>query len=203
MTSDELTTKEVMWEQISLAPDASPVDPLQRNVERGLRFAHVMMSINQLEGREGAICARALAELLISKGAIQKDELETMLAQVRRQVEKLPAPKVMLAKGEDKYSCQHTVLIDCANRIHLCKARCCTFDFYLTDQDLDEGTVRWDYGRPYWIQKQEGGYCAHCEPGTWQCRIHPNRPYVCRAYDCRNDKRVWLDFEQMIPTPEL
>jgi len=181
----------------------SAVNPVQRDFERGLRFAHVMMSINQHEGREGVVFARALAELLVSKGMVGQEELETMMAQVSQQLEALPTPKVVLAKSEDKYSCQHAVTIDCASRIHLCKARCCTFAFYLTDQDLDEGVVRWDYGRPYWIQKGEGSYCVHCEPATWHCRIHPYRPYVCRAYDCRNDQRVWLDFERMIPSPEL
>lgn len=178
-------------------PQAGDTAPslLQREIERGLRFAHVMMSINQHEGREGVVFARALAELLVGKGLVAQEELETMMAQVRHEIEALPAPRVMLAKGEDKYTCAQTVLIDCANRVHLCKARCCTLDFFLSDQDLDEGIVRWDYGRPYWIARQADGYCAHCEPGTWRCHIHANRPYVCRAYDCRNDKRVWADFE--------
>jgi Fe-S-cluster containining protein len=176
---------------------------LQRDFERGLRFAHVMMSINQLEGREGAICARALAELLVSKGVVEQEELEAMMAQVRQQMEAQPTPKVMLARSEDKYNCPDTVIIDCASRVHICKAKCCTFNFYLTDQDLDEGIVKWDYGRPYWIRKRGDGYCVHCEPGTWRCRIHSYRPYVCRTYDCRNDERVWLDFERMIPSPEL
>lgn len=179
------------------------LNPVQRDLERGLRFAHVMMSINQHEGREGVVFARALAELLVSKGLVGQEELETMMAQVSQQLEGLPMPKVMLAKSEDKYHCQHAVTIDCASRIHLCKAKCCTFAFYLTDQDLDEGIVRWDYGRPYWIQTDQNGYCVHCEPGALRCRIHPYRPYVCRAYDCRNDKRVWRDFERMIPNPEL
>lgn len=179
------------------------VNPVQRDFERGLRFAHVMMSINQHEGREGVVFARALAELLIHKGLVGQEELETMMAQVSQQLEALPTPKVKLAKSEDKYSFEGAVTIDCASRVHLCKAKCCTFAFYLTEQDLDEGVVRWDYGRPYWIQTGKNGYCVHCEPGTWRCRIHPNRPYVCRAYDCRNDQRVWLDFERMIPNPEL
>jgi len=178
-------------------------NPLQRHFERGLRFAHVMMSINQLEGREGAIYARALAELLVSKGMLGQDELETMMTQVRQQLEAEPAPKVMLARSEDKYSCQDTVIIDCASRVHICKAKCCTLNFYLTDQDLDEGIVSWDYGRPYWIRKKEDDYCAHCEPGTWRCKIHEHRPYVCRAFDCRNDERIWVDFEKMIPSPDL
>jgi Fe-S-cluster containining protein len=178
-------------------------NPLQQDLQRGLRFAHVMMSINQLEGREGAIFARALAELMVGKGMVAQEELQTMMDQVREQMEAHPAPKVMLSRTEDKYSAEHTVLLDCASRIHICKARCCTLTFYLTDQDLDEGIVRWDYGRPYWIQKAEDGYCVHCEAGTHSCRVHEHRPYVCRAYDCRNDERIWLDFEGMVPNPEL
>lgn len=185
-----------------LMSDAA-VNPVQRDFERGLRFAHVMMSINQHEGREGVVFARALAELLVGKGLVAKEELETMMAQVSQQLDALPTPKVKLAKSEDKYSFEGAVIIDCASRVHLCKAKCCTFAFYLTEQDLDEGVVRWDYGRPYWIQTGNNGYCVHCEPGAWRCRIHPYRPYVCRAYDCRNDQRVWLDFERMIPNPEL
>ena len=43
-----------------------------RDVETGLRFAHMMMSINQYEGREAAIFSRALAELFVDKGIINK-----------------------------------------------------------------------------------------------------------------------------------
>lgn len=187
--------------------DASPssetaIDPLQRDFERGLRFAHQLMSITQHEGREGVIFARALAEVLVGKGIIEKQELETMMAQVEQQFAALPTPRVMLGKSEDKYASQRAVSIDCASRIHLCKARCCSFAFYLTEQDLEEGIVRWDYGRPYWIQRATDGYCVHCQPGSRHCRIHARRPYVCRAYDCRNDKRIWLDFEAMLPNPE-
>lgn len=183
--------------------DDDKIDPLQRDLQRGLRFAHVMMSINQLEGREGTIFARALAELMVGKGMIAQEELQTMMDQVREQMEAVPTPKVMLSRTEDKYTAEHTVLLDCASRIHICKAKCCTLTFYLTDQDLDEGIVRWDYGRPYWIQKREDDYCVHCDPETSRCRVHQSRPYVCRAYDCRNDERIWVDFERMIPNPEL
>jgi Fe-S-cluster containining protein len=198
---------DMMWvaeleQPVSLQGDRS-VNPLQRDLQRGLRFAHVMMSINQLEGREGAVFARALAELLVGKGMLAKEELQTMTAQVREQMEAQPAPKVMLARTDDKYSVEHTVIIDCASRIHICRAKCCTLNFYLTDQDLDEGIVKWDYGRPYWIQKREDGHCVHCDKATWRCRVHPYRPYVCRAYDCRHDERIWVDFERMIPNPEL
>jgi Fe-S-cluster containining protein len=175
---------------------------LEKHFERGLRFAHVMMSINQYEGREGTAYAQALAKVLVSKGLVEQEELDTMMAQVRQEIEAQPTPKVMLSKCDNKYQCQSTVILDCASRLHICKARCCTLDFYLSDQDLDEGIVHWEYGRPYWIRKETDGYCAHCEPGTWRCQIHSNRPYVCRIYDCHNDKRIWRDFEKMIPNME-
>lgn len=176
---------------------------LQASLDRGLRFAHVMMSINHLEGRQGVIYARALTELLLEKGLVDQQELETMVTQVRQDLDAQPSPRVMLASAPDKYESESTVTIDCASRIHLCKAKCCTFNFYLTDQDLDEGVARWDYGRPYWIQKRSDEYCVHCDPRTRRCRIHDRRPYVCRRYDCRDDERIWVDFERMIPNPEL
>ena len=176
---------------------------LQAHLDRGLRFAHVMMSINHFEGREGVVYARALTELLLNKGLLSQDELETMVSQVRQELEKQPAPRVMLAASPDKYGPNGAVSIDCASRIELCKAKCCTFNFYLTDQDLDEGIARWDYGRPYWIQKRNDAYCVHCDPESHACEIHDHRPYVCRSYDCRQDERIWVDFEKMIPSPEL
>jgi Fe-S-cluster containining protein len=199
----ELMMKVAALEQASPPVADTAGAPSQRDIERGLRFAHLMMSINQHEGREGVVFARALAELLVDKGVVEQGELETMMTQVGQQLEALPTPKVKLARSEDKYSFEGAVIIDCSSRVYLCKAKCCTFAFYLTEQDLDEGVVRWDYGRPYWIQTGSNGYCVHCERETLRCKIHRNRPYVCRAYDCRKDKRIWLDFERMIPNPEL
>lgn len=176
---------------------------LQAHLDRGLRFAHVMMSINHFEGREGVVYARALTELLLNKGLLEQDELEMMVSQVRQELERQPAPRVMLASTPGKVGDTGAVSIDCASRIEICKAKCCTFNFYLTDQDLDEGVARWDYGRPYWIQKRSDAYCVHCDPTTRTCRIHQHRPYVCRNYDCRQDERIWVDFERMIPNPDI
>ena len=33
--------------------------------------------------------------------------------------------------------------------------------------------------------------------------IHAQRPVPCRAYDCRQDQRIWSDFAQRIVSPEL
>jgi Fe-S-cluster containining protein len=90
----------------------------------------------------------------------------------------------------------------CAEVIHLCKARCCTFNFALSPIDLDEGVLRWDYGQPYLIrQRQSDGYCVHNDATTHQCTVHPTRPRICRTYDCTHDPRIWIDFEKRIPAP--
>jgi Fe-S-cluster containining protein len=178
----------------------APTEAL-KEMERGLRFAHVMLSVNQEQGSEAVAYVQALADLLVQKGLIDHEELEAPLERAREEVSKVPMPRVRLAEMGDKYADEGSVEIDCASRVHLCHARCCTLRFFLTKQDLDEGAARWDYGNPYWIKQRPDGYCVHCDPNSRGCTIHARRPHVCRQYDCRNDKRIWLDFEGRIPAP--
>ena len=169
--------------------------------ERGLRFAHIMLTVNQSQGREAIAAVAALSELLVRKGVVEEAELDAARDSARDQLAAMPQPRVRLAEMGDKYAAGTAVEIDCASRIPLCQARCCTFAFYLTAQDLDEGVARWDYGNPYWIRQRADGYCVHCDPASRACGIHARRPHVCRTYDCRNDPRVWIDFDRRIPAP--
>jgi hypothetical protein len=200
-TEDE-TVRVAMW-----APTCAPLDganaepPTPHDVERGWRFVHMLMTITGIEARQSLVCARALGELLIARGLVSVEELQAVMERVQAEVEENPIPKVTMAQGEDKYLTENNILIDCLERLPVCRARCCTFGFCLTEQDLDEGVARWDYGQPYWIRKRPDGYCAHCEPETHQCRIFEYRPFVCRVYDCRNDRRIWHDFERCILAP--
>jgi Fe-S-cluster containining protein len=182
-------------------PEQQHPNPESPDVERGLRFTHVMMTVMQDQGNEAIAYVQALTDLLVEKGVLQPDELEGPLERAREEVNKVVVPRVRLADMGDKYTNDQTVVIDCPSLIPLCKARCCTFRFFLTKQDLDEGIARWDYGNPYWISQSDDGYCCHCDAETRACTIHAQRPHVCRNYDCRHDKRVWLDFERRIPAP--
>ena len=75
--------------------------------------------------------------------------------------------------------------------------------FPLSTADLDEGVIRWDYGRPYMIrQRASDGFCVHNDPASHGCTVHTQRPSTCRRYDCRNDTRVWIDYDKRIPAPE-
>jgi Fe-S-cluster containining protein len=172
-----------------------------QEVERGLRFAHVMMSVNQDQGNEAVAYVQALADVLVEKGILTHEELEEPLEHAREEIAQVMMPRVRLADMGDKYAEGQGVVIDCASLIPLCHGRCCTFKFFLTKQDLDEGAARWDYGNPYWIKQAQDGYCVHSDPQTRACAIHARRPHVCRQFDCRNDKRIWIDFEKRIPAP--
>jgi hypothetical protein len=101
----------------------------------------------------------------------------------------------------DKYQTPSTD-IPCAELIPLCGARCCQLSFALSTEDLDEGVIRWDYGQPYLIrQRASDGFCVHNDPRSHGCTVHAQRPRACRAYDCRADPRVWIDYERRIPAP--
>jgi Fe-S-cluster containining protein len=170
-------------------------------IERGLRFSHVMMSVNSDQGNEAVAYVQALADVLVEKGILTHEELEKPLERAREEIAQIVMPRVRLMDIGDKYTDTNAVDIDCASLIHLCRGRCCSFKFFLTKQDLDEGAARWDYGNPYWIKQARDGYCVHSDVQTRACTIHAKRPHVCRQFDCRQDKRIWIDFERRIPAP--
>jgi Fe-S-cluster containining protein len=148
-----------------------------------------------------------LVELLAERGIISIEELDERKKIVgQRLIEKFveKGMGVALTKDEeDKYSYHSEVRIDCENRLPLCHAACCRLRFALSVQDVEEGKVKWDLGRPYMIRHDVDGYCHHLERTTQGCSIYQHRPLVCRAYDCRHDKRIWSDFEKKIINPEL
>lgn len=102
----------------------------------------------------------------------------------------------------DKYSFGDEVKIDCENRVHLCRAACCRLRFPLSKQDLEDG-VEWDKNAPYMNRREDDGYCYHLNRDDARCSIWTQRPLICRAFDCRDDHRIWLDFDNKIVNPGL
>lgn len=126
--------------------------------------------------------------------------LNGTLDQIRAQ-DVIAAQRVVIDEGESKYKAE-AASPPCDELLHLCKAKCCTLSFSLSTEDLDEGVVRWDYGQPYLIrQRASDTYCVHNDPTSHGCTVHAYRPRVCRVYDCRDDKRIWSDYEARIPAP--
>jgi hypothetical protein len=102
-----------------------------------------------------------------------------------------------------KYDFNHGSKVDCENRIHLCKAACCKLPLALSKEDVQEGAVRWELHQPYMIAHGEDGYCVHMDRHTHRCGVYDQRPIPCRGYDCSNDSRIWLDFENKVINPEI
>jgi hypothetical protein len=189
-----------------IVPDSSS-ELLREEIAEGLLYAHSRANANTSKLLEVASFSYALMELLMERGIITVEELderkramgERLLAKF---TEKGMGVALMKTDG-DKYAYQPTVWIDCENRIPQCRAACCRLSFALSQQDVEEGRVKWDLGHPYMIRRASDGYCHHLDRHRMGCGIYNQRPVVCRGYDCRNDARIWADFENHVPSPDL
>lgn len=83
--------------------------------------------------------------------------------------------------------------IDCTTCIPHCQARCCTLIFALTKDEVDTGNIQYNLQRPFFIARDDDGYCPHMDRQTFGCKIWENRPLRCRRYDCRDDETIWPD----------
>lgn len=161
--------------------------------------------IAELEATSAALAARTdhadlaarfewLLDALILRGQLP--------ASFRRLATKIRGERtvVRLATFRDKYAVP-SADIDCAARIPLCGARCCSFDVTLSAQDVAERVVPFDLHQPYALPRDPETKRCVCMDDAGACTVYAQRPGACRAYDCRQDPRVWIDFEARIPAP--
>lgn len=186
--------------------DTSSSTASREEVAAGLFYTHARLSQNTNKTLESTAFLYGLIELLGEKGIITTEELDARKKIVgERLIEQWKAKGlgVMLQEvEEDKYTFQGEAKIDCENRTHLCRAACCRLRFALSRQDIEEGKIKWELGRPYMIAHADG-HCTHLDRGTCRCKVRESRPLPCRGYDCRQDKRIWLDFANMVVNPNL
>jgi hypothetical protein len=177
------------------------------DVLRGLLYAHNRANANTSELCDASATVQALADLLVDEGVIERPAFEEwrQAAAARLQGEYFERGMGVAMQEFDvsKYDFEGGVEIDCENRIPLCGAACCKLPLALSREDVQEGVVRWDLGRPYLIARDDDGYCGHMDRCTHRCGIYEQRPVPCRAYDCRNDTRIWLDFDARVVNPRI
>jgi Fe-S-cluster containining protein len=188
--------------EVPPAPAPAPQKPAPEDVASALRFVHLVEAQTRARTQELAANLNALVETLVGEGqlpleAYQKRRQLTVLRENERAQREVG---LAVTDVKDKYALKQLPEIDCDARIPLCRGRCCALTFSLSVQDLDERIVRWNYGRPYLIAQREDGYCVHNDADR-HCTVYENRPAVCRSYDCRNDRRIWIDFDKRIPAP--
>jgi Fe-S-cluster containining protein len=176
-------------------------DLLRTDLAHGLRFLHKMGDETRRAVYETALTVLALVEELRETGRIEDAEHARRVAQA--EIAELARVKensrVRMELRVDKYAITDLPDIPCDELIPLCRGRCCTLHFSLSKQDLNERVVKWNYQFPYVIRQREDGYCVHNDPATRGCTVYEHRPATCRSYECRNDKRIWVDFEKRIP----
>lgn len=118
-------------------------------------------------------------------------------AYIKKMLERLMELGVGAVYG-DEDDTEETVLMDCEERKESCKAICCSFIFALTKEEAKKGTIKWNPKRPFFIARDEDGYCPHLDRESLKCKIWGDRPERCRKYDCRKDTNVWADQEEKV-----
>ena len=81
--------------------------------------------------------------------------------------------------------------VDCEKRMNTCRSICCTFQFALTKEEVEQGAIGHNLAKPFFIAREEDGYCPHLDRDSLQCSVWHERPLRCRQYDCRNDREIW------------
>lgn len=157
---------------------------------------------HRLERELAGAAARAqqLTTILEHQGKRQAGHdrlLERVTANAQQQVQ--PRYRLRLFT-EDKYQIEEPA-IDCVARLPICKGRCCSFDFELTAQDVNENATEWEPDKPFLIRHEADGFCAHWDRGSGGCTNYEKRPTTCRTFTCHDDQRIWIDFDKRIAHP--
>ncbi|HTW09970.1 MAG TPA: hypothetical protein VME46_20880 [Acidimicrobiales bacterium] len=187
-------------------PVRSPVDELERQVERGSMFTQAVFqkSFTRLSLVEAAV--REVVDVLVAQGVVDGSELSRAQAALDESrppanheagpYTKLPWPAVAIRVDPVDEPLPEPV--DCAARLPICQAVCCRLKFALSQEEVEKGAVKWDIGHPYIIRQDSTGYCCHNDVANHRCTVYEDRPQLCRRYSCRHDSRIWKDFDAMV-----
>lgn len=198
----------------------APADELERQLRHASYFVQASLEQHgRLTGKLD-VYLTSLIELLMDKGVIDAEDLARTVDTNREEKEAehrarfetdgmLPAWPTIMVRQDDAGDADAggpvapEVEVDCAARMHVCQALCCTLPFPLSAAEVEAGDVRWDLGHPYVIRQSAEGYCTHNDRGTGGCDVYDKRPAVCRGYSCAEDDRSWADFDNMVLNHEF
>ena len=138
-----------------------------------------------------------VVDILRHRGDIN-DGHARLLDKIARRARRPDKPVVKLAVIVDESEVTNADL-DCASLHPICQARCCTLNVHLGEQDVRDGKLEWEIRDPYSLPRAGDGYCIYLGREDGRCGCYHDRPGICRTYDCRQDKRIWVDFDKRIP----
>ena len=184
--------------------DPDRVHDLERQVERGNLFAHTVLTEQAARANKTEALLHGLADLLIRNDVISAEDLLAAVDTTGRQIADAGGrAKVDVAIRVDGDAPEVSAdEIDCEARIPYCKAVCCRMRWALTVEEIEQGPMKWDLGRPYFNRHNAEGYCEQIDPETHGCHIYEDRPSPCRQFSCKGDDRIWKDFDAMVINQE-
>ena len=153
------------------------------------------------ESRDAPDVARKLEYIL--EALIVGGQLPARLRRVLANIQADKPPKVRLAVIDHKRMVE-TSEVPCAELIPICGARCCGFTVVLSEEDVREGKLPFELHEPYVLERDRATKLCKCLRADGGCGAYEYRPAACRSFDCREDRRIWLDYENKIlaPAPE-
>jgi hypothetical protein len=193
------------------------VAELDRQVQRGSLFTQAVLQRTSWRISQAESMVAMLVDALARQGLVDPAELgfeaEVVPEIVEEEVECGPDstplttssiswPSVAIREDPPDAPMSPEHPVDCAARMHICKAACCHLKFPLSATEVDAGVVKWDIGHPYIIRHGTNGCCTHNERETGRCGVYEDRPRVCRVYSCVKDTRIWKDFDNMVLNEE-
>ena len=175
---------------------------LESQVEKGGLFTHSALSLHAERINRIEAFLYGLADALLAGGQVTEEQLRTHAARAAEELKQkgeMLSGGVVLRVDADPPPAEAT--IDCAARMHVCKAVCCRLSFPLSAPEIEGGKLKWELGKPYFARKDATGRCVHLDEKSG-CGVYQNRPRVCRGYSCEKDERIWKDFDRMILNQE-
>jgi hypothetical protein len=103
----------------------------------------------------------------------------------------------------DEDDLEERFILDCEDRKQCCRAICCSFIFALTKEEQQKGTIQWNPKRPYFIAREDDGFCPHLDRTSLKCKIWEDCPKRCQKYNCGKELNVWIDFKKKIINKEV
>ena len=155
----------------------------EEQMAAGIGYCHTQIKKVANQTFVAAAEVAALARILQSKGLLTEEEFLSHREAEGKRLEKSTRTSVSASRsrnGRRIIAIDASTLpqVDCEARYHQCHGACCAMHFWLTVQDLEEGVVRWDLGRPYIIRQGSDGRCVHQDRGTLRCSVYEQRPGI-------------------------
>lgn len=175
---------------------------IENQIEAGGLFTHSALSIHAERINRIEAFLYGLADELLERGHVTEERLRVQTVRVADELSEKRetlSGGVQLRVDDDAPVVENK--LDCAARMHICKAVCCRLSFPLSAPEVESGKVKWELGKPYFVRRDAAGCCVHLD-GKKGCEVYQDRPRVCRGYSCEKDERIWKDFDKMVLNQE-